>query len=90
MTSSISEPVSWTNDLLASLGSTDNPNRHARQITGGDPVIATRFRAGEAAAAVLAANAMAAAAMGYPARAARQRSPGLALVGSITPLAETN
>src|SRR5271168_1834369 len=61
MTSSISEPVSWTNDLLASLGSTDNPNRHARQITGGDPVIATRFRAGEAAAAVLAANAMAAA-----------------------------
>src|SRR5271169_6003456 len=61
MTSSISEPLSWTNDLLASLGSTDNPNRHARQITGGDPVIATRFRAGEAAAAVLAANAMAAA-----------------------------
>jgi crotonobetainyl-CoA:carnitine CoA-transferase CaiB-like acyl-CoA transferase len=61
MTSSISEQVSWTNDLLASLGSTDNPNRHARQITGRDPVITTRFRAGEAAAAVLAANASAAA-----------------------------
>ena len=61
MTSSISEPVSWTSDLLTSLGSTDNSNRHALHITGRDPVIATRFRAGEAAAAVLAANAMAAA-----------------------------
>lgn len=61
MTSSISGPVSWTNDLLVSLGCTDNPNRHARQISGRDPVIATRFRAGEAAAAVLAANATAAA-----------------------------
>ena len=51
----------WTRDLLASLGRADISNQHALQITGSDPVIATRFRAGEAAAAVLAADATAAA-----------------------------
>jgi crotonobetainyl-CoA:carnitine CoA-transferase CaiB-like acyl-CoA transferase len=61
MTSSMSEPVSWTRELLASLGCNDNSNQHALHITGHDPVIATRFRAGEAAAAILAANATAAA-----------------------------
>ena len=45
----------------ASLGRADISNQHALQIIGRDPVIATRFRAGEAAAAVLAANAIAAA-----------------------------
>ena len=53
--------ASWTRDLLASLGRADTSNQHALQIIGHDPVIATRFRAGEAAAAVLAANATAAA-----------------------------
>jgi crotonobetainyl-CoA:carnitine CoA-transferase CaiB-like acyl-CoA transferase len=60
-TSSAIEPVGWTSDLLASLGRADISNQHTLQITGRDPVIATRFRAGEAAAAVLAANAIAAA-----------------------------
>jgi hypothetical protein len=55
------EPASWTRDLLAQLGRADTSNQHAVQIIGHDPVIATRFRAGEAAAAVLAANATAAA-----------------------------
>ena len=54
------EPVGWTSDLLASLGRADTSNQHALQISGRDPVIATRFRAGEAAAAVIAANAIAA------------------------------
>jgi crotonobetainyl-CoA:carnitine CoA-transferase CaiB-like acyl-CoA transferase len=60
-TLSVMEPLVWTRDLLASLGRADTSNRHALQIIGHDPVIATRFRAGEAAAAVLAANATAAA-----------------------------
>jgi len=55
------EPTAWTQDLLASLGRADTSNQHALQIIGHDPVIATTFRAGEAAAAVLAANATAAA-----------------------------
>src|SRR6202046_3188897 len=55
------DPSSWTQDLLASLGRKDASNQHALQITGSDPVIATRFRAGEAAASVIAANATAAA-----------------------------
>jgi crotonobetainyl-CoA:carnitine CoA-transferase CaiB-like acyl-CoA transferase len=55
------EPTAWTRDLLASLGHADASNQHALQIIGHDPVIATTFRAGEAAAAVLAANATAAA-----------------------------
>ncbi len=55
------EPVAWTRELLASLGCADTSNQLALQITGCDPVIATRFRAGEAAASVLAANAAAAA-----------------------------
>ena len=53
--------MAWTHDLLASLGRADTSIQHALQISGRDPVIATRFRAGEAAAAVLAANATAAA-----------------------------
>jgi CoA-transferase family III len=60
-TPSAIEPVAWTGNLLASLGRADVSNQHALQIVGHDPVIATRFRAGEAAAAVLAANATAAA-----------------------------
>jgi CoA-transferase family III len=55
------KPVPWTGDLLASLGRADVSNQHTLQIVGHDPIIATRFRAGEAAAAVLAANATAAA-----------------------------
>src|SRR5580693_3183231 len=54
------EPTAWTQDLLASLGHYAS-NQHALQIIGHDPVIATTFRAGEAAASVLAANATAAA-----------------------------
>ena len=60
-TSSAIEPLAWTRDLLASLGRANISNKHELQIIGHDPVIATRFRAGEAAAAVLAANATAAA-----------------------------
>src|SRR5271165_609629 len=55
------EPRAWTQDLLASLGRADASNQNALQIIGHDPVIATTFRAGEAAAAVLAANATVAA-----------------------------
>lgn len=51
----------WTRDLLASLGRLDASHPHELHIAGHDPVIATRFRVGEAAAAVLAANAIAAA-----------------------------
>jgi len=61
MTSSPGEPVRWVSDLLAPLKRADNSNQHALHISGCDPIIATRFRAGEAAAAVLAANATAAA-----------------------------
>ena len=60
-TPSAIDAVTWTSDLLASLERADTSNQHALQIIGHDPVIATRFRAGEAAAAVLAANATAAA-----------------------------
>src|SRR5271169_1889821 len=60
-TASPIEPTAWTQDLLASLGRAAASNKHALQIIGHDPVIATTFRAGEAAAAVLAANATAAA-----------------------------
>ena len=60
-TSSAIEPVGWASDLLAPLRRTDISNQHVLKISGRDPVIATRFRAGEAAAAVLAANATAAA-----------------------------
>ncbi len=59
-TSSPIEPAGWTSDLLAQLGRADISNQHELQITGRDPVIATRYRAGEAAAAVIAANAIAA------------------------------
>ena len=59
--SQTTDPARWTNDLLASLGRHDDPNQYALEIVGRDPVIATRFRVGEAAATVLAANAIAAA-----------------------------
>jgi hypothetical protein len=62
-TASPIEPTAWTQDLLTSLGRADASSKHALQIIGHDPVIATTFRAGEAAAAVLAANATAAADM---------------------------
>src|SRR5271169_865556 len=55
------DPTAWTQDLLASLGRANASNQHSLQIIGHDPVIFTRFRAGEAAAAVRAANATAAA-----------------------------
>ena len=58
---SSTEPAAWTRDLLASLGRADISNQHDLHIDGRDPVIATRFRAGEAAASVIAANATAAA-----------------------------
>jgi len=60
-TASPIEPTTWTRDLLTSLGRADASSKHALQIIGHDPVIATTFRAGEAAAAVLVANATAAA-----------------------------
>src|SRR5580704_4334155 len=60
-TASPIEPTTWTRDLLTSLGRADASSKHALQIIGHDPVIATTFRAGEAAASVLAANATAAA-----------------------------
>ena len=59
-TTSTIEPVGWTRDLLAQLGRADSSNQPVLKISGRDPVIATRFRAGEAAAAVIAANAIAA------------------------------
>jgi crotonobetainyl-CoA:carnitine CoA-transferase CaiB-like acyl-CoA transferase len=59
--SQTTDPTRWTSDLLASLGRADTSNQHALEIVGRDPVIATRFRVGEVAAAVLAANAIAAA-----------------------------
>src|SRR5271155_3461114 len=58
-TASAIEPRAWMQDLLASLGRADASNQHALQIIGHAPVIATTFRAGEAATAVLAANATA-------------------------------
>jgi crotonobetainyl-CoA:carnitine CoA-transferase CaiB-like acyl-CoA transferase len=61
MTAPLSDPARWTRDLLASLGRADISYQHELQIIGADPVIATRFRAGEAAATVLAANAISAA-----------------------------
>src|SRR5580698_2029770 len=60
-TASPIEPTTWTRDLLTSLGRADTSNQQTLQIVGRDPVIATTFRAGEAAAAVLAAIATAAA-----------------------------
>ena len=60
-TSSPPDPTGWTRDLLASLSRADISDQHELRIAGSDPVIATRFRAGEAAAAVLAADAVSAA-----------------------------
>jgi len=54
------DPASWTRPLLDSLDHVADA-RHALRITGRDPVLPTRFRVGEAAAAVLAAQATAAA-----------------------------
>jgi len=50
-----------TDDLLAGLGRPTDAPRHALAVLGTDPVLPTRFRIGEAAAAVLAAQAVAAA-----------------------------
>jgi len=47
-------------ELLASLGRAGAPAPHELRINGCDPIIATRFRAGAAAAAVIAAQAIAA------------------------------
>ncbi|MHB8381708.1 MAG: CoA transferase [Candidatus Binataceae bacterium] len=54
-------PAALANALLASLGRDCASAPHELGIRGRDPVLATRFRAGEAAAAVLAAQAIAAA-----------------------------
>jgi crotonobetainyl-CoA:carnitine CoA-transferase CaiB-like acyl-CoA transferase len=59
--SQTTDPARWASELLASLGRADAPDQHRLEIVGHDPVIATRFRAGEVAAAVLGANAIAAA-----------------------------
>src|SRR5215470_7561303 len=56
----VADPVAWTRDLLRGLGQTGAPN-HSLQIANHDPVLPTRFRVGEAAAAALAAQALAAA-----------------------------
>ena len=48
--------VDWAGDLLASLGRPAEPALAARvEVTGADPVLATRFRVGEAVAAALVA-----------------------------------
>jgi crotonobetainyl-CoA:carnitine CoA-transferase CaiB-like acyl-CoA transferase len=54
-------PSSLAHGLLASLGRHGAPAPHELSIGGGDPILATRFRAGAAAAAVIAAQALAAA-----------------------------
>ncbi|HYB91006.1 MAG TPA: CoA transferase [Candidatus Binataceae bacterium] len=54
-------PAAWTDALLASLGRASGASRHELLITQRDPVLATRFRVGDAAAAVLGAQALAAA-----------------------------
>ena len=56
-----SDPASWTYDLLRSLERASDAIGHALRITHHDPVLPTRFLVGEAAAAVLAAQALAAA-----------------------------
>jgi crotonobetainyl-CoA:carnitine CoA-transferase CaiB-like acyl-CoA transferase len=53
--------ASWCDSLLAALGRDTAAAPHALTITGQDPVLPTRFRVGEAAAAALAAQAIAAA-----------------------------
>ena len=56
-----SDPISWGRDLLSSLGRAAGSSGHELFISNRDPVLPTRFRVGEAAAAVLAAQAVAAA-----------------------------
>ncbi len=51
--------TSWARDLLAALGREASPTTLA--ITGADPILPTRFRVGEAAAAAIGAQAVAAA-----------------------------
>jgi crotonobetainyl-CoA:carnitine CoA-transferase CaiB-like acyl-CoA transferase len=58
---SSSNPAVWSHDLLTRLGRAVDTRRHELLITNRDPILPTRFRVGEAAAAVLAAQAMAAA-----------------------------
>ncbi len=55
------EPAIWARELLASLGCASDAMRHELVITNRDPILPTRFRVGEAAAAALAAQAVAAA-----------------------------
>jgi crotonobetainyl-CoA:carnitine CoA-transferase CaiB-like acyl-CoA transferase len=55
------EPAMWTRELLDSIGCGSDPTRHQLAIANRDPILPTRFRVGEAAAAVLAAQAVAAA-----------------------------
>jgi crotonobetainyl-CoA:carnitine CoA-transferase CaiB-like acyl-CoA transferase len=51
--------ISQARDLLGALGRADSPSTLA--VTGADPVLATRFRVGELAAAAIGAQALAAA-----------------------------
>jgi crotonobetainyl-CoA:carnitine CoA-transferase CaiB-like acyl-CoA transferase len=66
-------PAALAHDLLASLGRDRAPAPHDLDIRGCDPVLATRFRAGEAASAALAAQAISAADLWSLRGGARQR-----------------
>ena len=57
MDSSIPGPESVAHNLISDLGTSLDPTCSSLSITNSDPVLSTRFRAGEAAAAVLAAHA---------------------------------
>jgi crotonobetainyl-CoA:carnitine CoA-transferase CaiB-like acyl-CoA transferase len=56
-----SDPAAWAHDLLGTLGRVPDAVGHDLHIGNQDPVLATRFRVGEAVSAVLAAQAIAAA-----------------------------
>jgi len=58
-----SDPATWALDLLAAVGCAGDSVENQPTITGRDPILPTRFRVGEAAAATLAAQALAAAAL---------------------------
>jgi len=45
-------PVAWARALLSGVGIASTPEPPAMDVTGNDPVLPTRFRVGEAAAAV--------------------------------------
>jgi crotonobetainyl-CoA:carnitine CoA-transferase CaiB-like acyl-CoA transferase len=55
------EPEGWARDLAAAAGRPRDAGAHALHIASRDPVLPTRFRVGEAAAAAIGAQALAAA-----------------------------